>query len=131
EVSSDDSQSQRQSASGGTILLQSDLTSGSGITLGATGRLLSLLNTNAPGPAGSITLSTMGADIVVNGTIEADRGTITIDQNDPAGPSVPTITIDGATLTSDTININGAGAINIGLNNPVTINTNELNLQIL
>src|SRR5438045_1015026 len=56
EVASDDSFNQRQSASGGTIRLQSDLTSGSGITLGATGRLLSLLNTTAPGPGGSITL---------------------------------------------------------------------------
>jgi hypothetical protein len=130
QVSSDDSPAQRQSASGGTILLQSDLTTGPGITVGANGQLLSLLNTNAPGPGGSITLSTMGADITVNGTIEADRGTITIDQKDPAG-TIPTITIDGATLTSDTVNIEGAGAINIGLNNPVTINSNELELQIL
>jgi hypothetical protein len=130
QVSSDDGANQRQSASGGTILLQSDLTTGSGITVGANAQLLSLLNTNAPGPGGSITLSTMGSDITVNGTIEADRGTITIDQKDPAG-TIPTITIDGATLTSDTVNIEGAGAINIGLNNPVTINSNELELQIL
>src|SRR5205085_8387732 len=109
EVSSDDSQNQQQSASGGTILLQSDLTTGTGITIGATGQLLSLLNTSAPGPGGSITLSTMGADITISpgAAIEADQGTITIDQSDPAG-STPFITIDGATLTADTLTINGA-----------------------
>ncbi len=128
QVSSDDSEAPRQSASGGTIDLQSDLTTGTGITVGANGQLLSLLNANAPGPGGSITLSTMGADIVVNGTIEADRGTITMDQNDPAG-STPTITIDGAFLSCDLLTITGAGDVNIGLNNPVTISANTISLS--
>ena len=125
-VSSDDARNSeggngRESASGGTILLQSNLTTGSGITIGANGQLLSLLNPSAPGPGGSITLSTMGADITVNGTVEADRGTITMDQTDPAG-STPLITIDGATLTSEILNVMGAGDVNIGLTNPATIN---------
>jgi hypothetical protein len=128
QVSSDDSAAPRQSASGGTIDLQSNLTTGTGITVGANGQLLSLLNANAPGPGGSITLSTKGANIVVNGTITADRGTITMDQNDPAG-STPTITIDGATLTSETLNITGAGDVNIGLSNPVTFNVSNISLS--
>ncbi|HXY60682.1 MAG TPA: FecR domain-containing protein, partial [Chthoniobacterales bacterium] len=128
-VSSDDSESFRQSASGGTIDLQSDLTSGTGITLGANGQLLSLLDFDAPGPGGSITLSTMGAGIVVNGTIEADRGTITIDQTDPAAITAPLITIDGATLIADTLNITGAGDINVGLDNPVTVDVGTLFLS--
>jgi hypothetical protein len=127
KVSSDDATQNgatgagRESASGGTIDLQSNLTAGTGITVTSNGGLLSFLNPNAPGPGGSITLSTRGANIVVNGTVEADRGTITIDQNDPAG-STPTISVDGATLTSETLNITGAGDVNVGLTNPVTIN---------
>ena len=128
QVSSDDSAAPRQSASGGTIDLQSNLTTGTGITVGANGQLLSLLNANAPGPGGSITLSTKGANIVVNGTITANRGTITMDQNDPAG-STPTITIDGATLTSETLNITGAGDVNVGLSNPVTFNVSNISLS--
>ena len=72
----------------------------------------------------------MGNFLQDGGVISASN-LITIDQSDPAGPSTPTITIDGATLTSDTVNIAGAGDINIGLNNPVTINSNELELSIL
>ena len=127
KVSSDDATqngatgSGRESASGGTIDLQSNLTTGTGITVTSNGGLFSFLNANAPGPGGSITLSTKGADITVNGTIEADRGTITMDQNDPAG-STPMITIDAATLTSETLNITGAGDVNVGLTNPATIN---------
>ena len=129
-VSSDDEKSQRQSASGGTILLQSDLTTGTGVTVGANAQLLSLLNANAPGPGGSITLSTMGADITVasGAVIEADRGTITMDQNDPPGSS-PLISVDGATLTSETLNITGAGDVNIGLSNPVTFNVSNISLS--
>src|ERR1022692_2005788 len=50
QVSSDDSSAPRLSASGGTIDLQSDLTTGTGITISSNGQLLSLHNANAPGP---------------------------------------------------------------------------------
>jgi FecR protein len=100
----------RASNSGGTILLQSNLTSGPGINIGPQAQLLSLLDANAPGPGGSITLSTMGADITIasGATIEADRGTITIDQSDPAA-TTPLITIDGGTLVSGTFLSTTAG----------------------
>ncbi|MDQ6907605.1 MAG: hypothetical protein M3176_12320, partial [Chloroflexota bacterium] len=111
----------RRSQQGGNITLRSNLTTGPGITLSQTGQLLSLLDGSAPGPAGAITLSTMGADIVVNGTIRADFGTITIDQNDPAG-APPTITLDGATIQGATFNINGSGDLAIGPNNNTAIN---------
>ena len=119
----------RRSATGGNITLQSDLTTGQGITVGANAQLLSLLDSTAPGPGGSITLSTMGADITVSpgATIEADRGTITIDQNDPAG--TPVITIDGPTLTSDTLTINGAGDVNIGQTTATTLNFSSATLN--
>jgi hypothetical protein len=111
----------RESASGGTIHLQSNLTTGPGITIGADGQLLSLLGFDAPGDSGSITLSTMGADIVVNGTVRADFGTVTLDQDDPPG-ATPTITLDGGTVQSATFNINGSGDLIIGPNNATAVN---------
>jgi FecR protein len=114
----------RESASGGTIDLQSNLTTGTGITVGANGALLSYLSlnaVNADGTPGSITLSTMGADIVVSGTVRADFGTVTLDQNDPAG-ATPTITLDGGTVQAATFNINGSGDLTIGPNNATAIN---------
>ncbi len=128
----------RRSDSGGTILLQSNLTTGQGITVGANAQLLSLLNDNATGPGGSITLSTMGSAITVSpgATIEADHGTITMDQSDPANPGA--ISIDGATLTSNTLTINGAGDVNIAQTTATTLNfssatlgaTNNINWNI-
>ncbi len=127
-VSSDDNAQAgnpgRESASGGNIDLQSDLTAGTGITVGASGSLLSYLGfdaLNGGGTPGSITLSTLGADIVVNGTVRADFGTITIDQATSAGPT-PTITLDGATLQGAVLNINGSGDLTIGPNNSTAIN---------
>jgi hypothetical protein len=130
EVSSDDSKSLRQSASGGTILLQSDLTTGLGVTVGANARLYSFLDQFAPGPGGSITLSTMGSDITVapGAVIEADFGTITMDQNDPVGPP-PVISVEGATLTCQVLSITGAGDVNIGTTNHVTINAVSVSLS--
>ncbi len=126
QVSSEDARFQgtgagRESASGGVIRLHSGLTTGLGITIASDGSLLSLLSGNAPGPAGSITLSTRGADIVVNGLVRADFGTITLNQNDPAG-MIPLITLDGATLQGATLNINGSGDLLIGPNNSAAIN---------
>lgn len=111
----------RESASGGTIYLQSNLTTGAGITIGSNGKLLSLLGLEAPGESGSITLSTLGADIVVNGTVRADFGTVTLDQDDPPG-ATPTITLDGGTVQTATFNINGSGDLTIGPNNATAIN---------
>jgi len=61
----------------GTITLFSGLSSGLGINLTSNSRLLSLLpDENLPG--GAITVSTLGGDIVANGLIEADGGSVTI-----------------------------------------------------
>ena len=114
----------RASASGGNIDLQSNLSTGTGITISSGGQLLSFLNfnaLNANGTPGSITLSTLGADIVLNGLVRADFGTVTLDQDDPGG-STPTITIDGGTVQAATFNINGSGDLTIGPNNATAIN---------
>ncbi len=131
QVSSDDSPAQRRSASGGTILLQSNLTTGPGITVGPNAQLLSLLSTTAPGPGGSITLSTMGANITVSpgAVIQADQGTITMDQMDPPN-QVPIISIEGATLSSQALRITAAGDLDIGMNSPVTINAGSVSLSV-
>ncbi len=130
EVSSEDSAHRpnssmgRESANGGTIDLQSNLTTGTGITIGTNGALLSYLSLNAlnaNGTPGSITLSTLGADVVVNGLVRADFGTITIDQDDPAGMT-PSITLDGSTVQGATLNIEGSGDLTIGPNNSTAIN---------
>jgi hypothetical protein len=59
-------------------------------------------------------LAPMGSDITVSGKtlIEADRGTVTIDQSDPAGPT-PLITLNGQ-IVSEILNVTGAGDVTIG-----------------
>ncbi len=85
EVSSDNVEGNppvRFSASGGNISLTSTKASaGPAITLTDSGQLLALLDFDAPGPGGSITLLASGnggSSVDVNGFAEADRGTIDI-----------------------------------------------------
>lgn len=124
QVSSNDpnaAQVQR-SASGGSISLFSNLTSGTGITLGTNARLLSLLGAAAPGPAGSITFTTAGSDIVTQGApLEADRGTISLLQS--AAPPVGTaqITLNGGSLLSETLLASSRGDLNIGTTTTVNL----------
>ena len=110
----------RVSDSGGNITIHSGLTTGLGIRLNQGSGLLSLLSASAPGPGGLITLSTQGADITVNGIIDADRGTITIDQNDPL-LGVPLVNIEGAALISDALNVHSIGDLNIAQTSPTTL----------
>ena len=131
QVSSNDpdaAQVQR-SASGGTISLFSNLTSGTGITLSSTARLLSLLNDLAPGPAGTITFTTAGSDIVSQGAaLEADRGTISLSQT--AAPPIGTaqITINGGSLLSETLLASSRGDLNIGTTTAVNLSAVTLSL---
>ncbi|MFL6584023.1 MAG: FecR domain-containing protein [Chthoniobacterales bacterium] len=127
QVSSDDARNPvaappanvRESASGGNVTLHSDLTTGTGIVIGRNGQVLSLLNSKAPGPGGSILLSTKGADITVSGQLVADRGTVTISQNDPAG----VVQLDdSATIAAETLDIFSAGNVVLGTGASPTIN---------
>ena len=118
-----------RSASGGGIGLDSGLTTGTGITLSGTASLLSLLDPKAPGPGGSITLTTPGSDIVSNGaTIQADRGTITIAHS--AAPSAGTaqITLDGGTISSETLLASSRGDLSVGSTTPVNLSAVTLSL---
>jgi hypothetical protein len=115
----------RRSAQGGPIVLFSGLTTGTGISLTSGSALLSLLNPAAPGPLpGNINLATAGSDIVINNsTLQVDRGGIGILQT--AAPSAGTaqITINGGTISSETLGVISRGNLAFGTTSPVNLST--------
>jgi hypothetical protein len=120
----------RRSASGGMIGLSSGLTTGTGISLTSNANLLSLLNRAAPGPGGSITLTTAGSDIVTNGaTLEADRGTITIQHSAAPPAGTAQITLNGGAITSETLLAQSRGNMTVGTTSPVNIQAVTLRLE--
>jgi hypothetical protein len=129
-VSYDDAGAGRHSASGGSIGLNSGLTTGTGINLGSdSSHLLSLLNPAAPGPGGTITLTTDGSDIITNGaTIQADRGTITIQHSAAPPAGTAQITLDGGTISSETLLASSRGDLNVGATTPVNLSAVTLSL---
>jgi len=127
QVSYNDAGAGRHSASGGAIGLNGGLTSGTGISVN--GNLLSLLNAAAPGPGGTITLRTPGSDIVTNGaTIEADRGTITIQHSAAPAAGTAQITLNGGAITSETLLASSRGDLSVGSTTPVNISAVTLSL---
>lgn len=113
----------RRSAAGGTLSLTSGLTTGNAITLGGSAQLFSLLNAGAPGPAGQITISAAGGNIVDNGaTIEADRGTITIQHTAAASTGTAQITLNGGAITSETLLASSRGGLIVGTTTAVNLN---------
>jgi hypothetical protein len=119
----------RRSASGGVIGLDSRLALGTGITLTSNASLLSLLSGGAPGPGGSITLTTSGGDIVTNGaTIEADRGSIIIQQSAPPLAGIGQITLNGGLMQSETLFAFSRGDLTIGTTSPVNLSAVTLSL---
>jgi hypothetical protein len=112
----------RRSAAGGTLSLTSGLTTGNAITFGAGAQLLSLLNAGAPGPAGQITITSAGGNIIDNGaTIEADRGTITIQHSGAPAVGTAQITLNGGTIQSETLLASSRGDLTIGTTTPVNL----------
>jgi hypothetical protein len=87
EVSSDENDGKpqepsRRSASGGNISLTSTRqTAGTAILINNTGQLRALLDQVAPGPGGKITILASGnggSNVTVDGSAQADRGTVDI-----------------------------------------------------
>lgn len=115
----------RRSAQGGPIVLTSDLTTGTGISLTSGAVLLSLLNPAAPGPnPGNVHMHTAGSDIVINNsTLQVDRGAIGILQT--AAPSAGTaqITINGGTISSEILGVISRGDLAFGTTSPVNLST--------
>ena len=105
EVSSNDG-NRRRSARGGNINIISKAKSGTAIAVSSSAQLLALLNSLAPGPGGSIKLTSAGGDININGgTIQADRGTIDVRNNGDSG----IINLTNAVLNASTIKVGALG----------------------
>jgi hypothetical protein len=100
--------------------------------------LLALLNPAAPGNAGAVALFTAGSDIIVNdATLQADRGAISLFQT--AAPSAGTaqITLNGGTISTETLSANSRGDLTVGTTTPVNLSavtlsfiaTNDINWE--
>jgi hypothetical protein len=95
QVSSDESTSQdgatpppvRRSSTGGNVNLTGSKPTGVAINVSNSGQLLALLDAAAPGPGGAITILATGASSQANvqGTVQADRGTIDIRHTGTSG----------------------------------------------
>ncbi|MDQ6861646.1 MAG: hypothetical protein M3032_10900, partial [Verrucomicrobiota bacterium] len=108
-----DSVQPRASNAGGAINIASKKTTGTAISVSSSGQLLSLLSNAAPGPGGTIKLTSAGGAINVNGTVRADRGTVDIQNNGPSGA----INLTNATLNAGTVKATALGAngtLNVG-----------------
>ena len=75
--------------------------------------MLALLSTAAPGPAGSIKLTSAGGDIDMSGTARADRGTVEITNTGNNG----VVNVSNATLHGDAVKVGALGnngTLNVG-----------------
>ncbi len=105
DVSHNDVANRRVSASGGNIKLQSGKTTGTAISVTNSGNLRALLNAAAPGPGGKVEIVSAGGDILFNGTAQADRGTVDIRNNGPAG----LVALTNATIAADVVKVGALG----------------------
>jgi hypothetical protein len=96
----------KASAAGGKIGLNSGKTTGVAININNTGELLALLNAAAPGPGGRIEVTSAGGDIQINGKVIADRGTVDIRNNGPAG----LVQLNAAQIAGDVVKVGALGA---------------------
>ncbi len=112
EVSSNDG-NRRLSARGGNINVASTATSGTAISVSSSAQLLALLNAAAPGSGGTIKFTSAGGAINMNGTAQADRGTIDIRNTGSNG----TVALNNAVMAADTIKVGALGTngtLNVG-----------------
>ncbi|HSH40067.1 MAG TPA: hypothetical protein VK993_14940, partial [Chthoniobacterales bacterium] len=108
-----DSAAGRASNSGGRINVKSNATTGTAISVSSSAQLLSLLSNAAPGPGGSIKITSAGGAINMSGTAQADKGTIEITNNGASGA----VNLTGATLNASTVKaaaFGDNGQLNIG-----------------
>ena len=105
EIRVSDKTTGRASRKGGNIVLDSRKTSGTAVNIQSSAQLLSLLSGAAPGPGGSIKITSAGGQIAMAGTATADRGTVDIRNNGNTG----NITVTGATLHGDVVKIGALG----------------------
>ncbi len=102
-----------KSSSAGNVSIKSNKTTGSAINVSSSAQLLSLLNSAAPGPGGTIKLTSAGGTINMSGTARADRGSIEITNNGAAG----VVNVTNANLNASTVKVSALGAngqLNVG-----------------
>jgi hypothetical protein len=113
----------RASLNGGNVNLTSNATSGVAIAVNNTGQILALLNAASPGKGGAIQFTSAGGAINVNGgRVQADNGTVAIQNNGQNGQ----IQLTNATLSADVVKVGALGAngqLNVGGG---TINANTM-----
>jgi hypothetical protein len=108
----------RRNAKQANIDITSGKTTGVAINVSSSAQLLALLNAAAPGPGGTITIkatspTSNSSSINVNGTVQADRGTIDIEHAGDSGQ----INLSNASLRADIVKIGALGtngALTIG-----------------
>jgi len=95
------------SAQGGNVSLKSKKKKGQAITVSNTGQILALLAAAAPGPGGTINITSAGGAINVNGgTVEADRGTIDMRNYGAAG----VVNLTDANLSANVLKVGALGS---------------------
>jgi hypothetical protein len=100
----------RKSAAGGSINITSGKTSGVAIDIASGAQLLALLDAAAPGPGGKITIMATSpinntSTVNIDGTVQADRGTIDIEHAGDNGQ----INFSSANLRADIVKIGAFG----------------------
>jgi FecR protein len=99
---------------GGNITITGKAKSGTAIAVSSSAQLLALLNASTPGRGGSITFTSAGGEIDINGgTMQADHGTIDVRNNGDSG----VINLSNAVLSASTIKVGALGnngTLNIG-----------------
>jgi hypothetical protein len=126
---------QRRSSFGGNIFLHSGLTSGQAITVGPNASLESLLHPDAPGVGGRADIISEGGDITINGNVQIERGTTTISNAGNSGVShtpgqaLSRISLEGATIVTDTLNVFSTGLLEIGLVNTTALDGATMQLH--
>lgn len=96
----------------GEISIKSGKTSGPAISITSSAQLLALLAATS-GDHGMITFQSVGGDINVAGTVQADRGTIDMRNNGDGG----VVALNNATLSASTIKVGALGnngTLNVG-----------------
>ncbi|MEP6810424.1 MAG: hypothetical protein ABI992_09290, partial [Chthoniobacterales bacterium] len=105
QIKVSDSAFGRASRKGGKIIIDSRQTNGVAVQIKSSAQLLALLSNAAPGPGGTIKITSTGGDIKMDGTAIADRGTVEI-RNDGASGQ---ISMKDATLRGDVVKIGALG----------------------
>jgi hypothetical protein len=84
--------------------------------------LAALLNAVAPGPGGKITFKSAGGAVNVSGTVQADRGTIDLENNGLKGP----VNLTNSTLSADVVKVGALGS-----NGTLTIGGGTINANTM